>query len=78
MHAFERQYVSYHITYILLTVINCILALTATTGNVLTLVAVWKTPSLQTPTNVPSLGTGCVRSGNRFVCAAWLRSEFNC
>ena len=52
MHAFERQYVSYHITYILLTVINCILALTATTGNVLTLVAVWKTPSLQTPTNV--------------------------
>ena len=52
MYAFEKRYGSYHIIYILLTVTNCILALTATTGNVLTLVAVWKTPSLQTPTNV--------------------------
>ena len=52
MYTVQSQDILYCITYILLTVTNGMLAFVATTGNALVLTAVWKTPSLQTSTNV--------------------------
>ena len=52
MYTVQSRDILYCITYILLTVTNGMLAFVATNGNALVLTAVWKTPSLQTSTNV--------------------------